>query len=745
MRFGQLNCTAQNCINITHAGGGDYSVQALSARRGNPGEPSRKGPFMSSLNKIATRIIASTIVFVFSMSLAANAAISAKELPPRYREWLQRDVAYIITHEEREAFLKLAADADRDNFIKRFWQIRNPNPGAPTNEFEQEHYRRLAYVDDMFRRDAGTPGWQTDKGRVYILFGEPQQKAVYYGYNMLRPMEIWFYQNGNHPSLPPYFYIVFYKPDSGGDFKLYSPYMDGPEKLVVNNPGTRLGAFQTIDKEAGREVARTSLSLLPDEPVDIDTAQSSLQSDILISQIKNLPNLPMEKDLLNHRRELLESVSHRLILGPEFLNVLTVPFRDPDGVTDINYLLRVQKPEDFTIGQAKDGRYYYNLEVTARVLGSDGKPVFTQKRELSRYFDEAELARLKDKTMAIEGRLPLAPGKYKVEFAVNNKIKQTTFRNETEVVVPVPPASGIFITQPIAFSGAQASQSTSAPFSFREAGVKFSPLVPQQLDLTTNDELNILYQLWAPPADPRVNRGKKLIVEYGYGRPGVAGDSKLIRDEAPRDQFDPSGSMLTGKKIPLADLRPGNYRLVITVIDPDTQQKSFASLNFRVVSTGAATGSWYITGDDIAKSVQDGTMDYERALSYQAQGDQKSGIQWLRKAVERNPQNQAALTKLVDSYFAGQAFSSIADLFARSGITGDTDESTILHIAESLVRTGKPQQAVSLLESALKLKQPSGPLYLALGAYYKQIGDPQKAAEAERKGRSLISAATPIS
>src|SRR5574340_570267 len=129
-------------------------------------------------------------------------------------------------------------------------------------------------------------------------------------------MEIWFYQNA-HPALPPFFPVVFYQPDAGRGYHLYSPYMDGPEKLVTEGrtQGDRVAALQVIDKEEGREVARTVLSLIPDEPVDMEGATTSLMSDVMLSTIKGLANNPFTKDMLNEHRRLLEAVTHRVLLG----------------------------------------------------------------------------------------------------------------------------------------------------------------------------------------------------------------------------------------------------------------------------------------------------------------------------------------------------------------------------------------------------------------------------------------------
>ena len=92
-----------------------------------------------------------------------------KELDSQYRKWLDEDVVYIISPEERSAFLHLATNEEREQFIEQFWQRRNPDPDSADNTFKEEHYRRIAYVNEHF--SSGIPGWKTDRGRIYIMWG----------------------------------------------------------------------------------------------------------------------------------------------------------------------------------------------------------------------------------------------------------------------------------------------------------------------------------------------------------------------------------------------------------------------------------------------------------------------------------------------------------------------------------------------------------------------------------------------
>jgi GWxTD domain-containing protein len=96
-----------------------------------------------------------------------------KELETPYKKWLNEDVAYIITDEERTAFKRLQTDEEREQFIEQFWLRRDPTPDTVENEFKEEHYRRIAYANDHYA--SGIPGWKTDRGRIYIMYGPPDE------------------------------------------------------------------------------------------------------------------------------------------------------------------------------------------------------------------------------------------------------------------------------------------------------------------------------------------------------------------------------------------------------------------------------------------------------------------------------------------------------------------------------------------------------------------------------------------
>jgi len=128
-----------------------------------------------------------------------NAKSLRGELTGPYKKWLDQDVVWIITDEERKAFMLLSNDEERDNFIEAFWQRRDPTPDTEENEFKEEHYRRIAYANEHYA--AGIPGWKTDRGRIYIVFGPPDEIESHpSGGTYQRPME----EGGGETSTYPF-------------------------------------------------------------------------------------------------------------------------------------------------------------------------------------------------------------------------------------------------------------------------------------------------------------------------------------------------------------------------------------------------------------------------------------------------------------------------------------------------------------------------------------------------------------
>jgi tetratricopeptide (TPR) repeat protein len=261
----------------------------------------------------------------------------------------------------------------------------------------------------------------------------------------------------------------------------------------------------------------------------------------------------------------------------------------------------------------------------------------------------------------------------------------------------------------------------------------------QELQLTQGLELKFFYQVWTSSPSGTSRTGKKLEVDYVYGRMGAL-DTKTLHDEIPLEQLDAGGSVLNGKRIPTVDLAPGNYRLVMTLRDPETQAKAYGSLTFGVFSKTSAMPAWDISDEGLSDSIKTGTADFQRASCYLALGDRGHSMEWFQKAYAKNPSSERFSSKLVELYFGRQEYARVTEVYAKSGISESTDEQTIARIAASLDKTGNTRKAVEIMESGTHLKPSSGPLLLGLAEYYRKTGDLQRAGAAEQKGKQLMAA-----
>src|SRR5256885_6002939 len=158
------------------------------------------------------------------------------ELKRAYKDWLEKDVTYIITDEEKKAFKKLATDDERERFIEEFWRRRDPDPDTEENEFKEEYYERIAYANEHFA--SGIPGWKSDRGRIWIMYGKPDERETHpMGGNYDRPS----YEGGGSTTTYPFetwFYRYLAGVGSGIEIEFVDPSGSG-EYRIARNPNEK--------------------------------------------------------------------------------------------------------------------------------------------------------------------------------------------------------------------------------------------------------------------------------------------------------------------------------------------------------------------------------------------------------------------------------------------------------------------------------------------------------------------------
>ena len=144
-------------------------------------------------------------ILIFSLLISSllfsGQKIKEKDLSFRYREFLDF-TRYVIREEEKEVFMQLTSDIDRDVFIKTFWKMRDPTAGTPRNEYKEEHTERFNHANKYFRRSSARKGWMTDMGMIHIILGEPVSKDRFPATKDIYPCEVWYYYGDITKGLP---------------------------------------------------------------------------------------------------------------------------------------------------------------------------------------------------------------------------------------------------------------------------------------------------------------------------------------------------------------------------------------------------------------------------------------------------------------------------------------------------------------------------------------------------------------
>jgi GWxTD domain-containing protein len=395
------------------------------------------------MNKFPLRS-ALLVMLAFSLVLPAVAG-DRPALPERYRKWLDEEVVYIISPLEKDVFLKLKTDGERDLFIDAFWKHRDPNPDSPENEFRTEHERRIEHANRFFGRDTPVPGWKTDRGRIYILLGEPGEIQRFLGRPGVYDCESWFYQGKTDRGLPAAFYLLFFREHGQGAFKLYSPLRDGPQALRPSSsgdPGDYAQALRAL-RDVEPSLAAIAESLVPGEEGDIP-GRPSMASDLLLERIQSLPSRETRDTYARRFLEYKDRVEVEYTANYLDSDSLVKVFKEASGPYFVHYAV---EPRRLSVNQY-EGRYSTTLEVNGRVTTLDGRLVYQFDRNVPLEISEARMAELSLAPFDYHDLFPLVAGDYRLSILLKNEASKEFTSLEKSIRVP-PDGPAPELTQPL--------------------------------------------------------------------------------------------------------------------------------------------------------------------------------------------------------------------------------------------------------------------------------------------------------
>jgi GWxTD domain-containing protein len=371
-----------------------------------------------------------------------GAAGQKKHLPPVYKKWLEEEVVYIISPLEKQVFEKLQTDRERDLFIEAFWRQRDPTPGTTENEFKTEHFKRINYANYYLGRQSPLPGWRTDRGRIHIILGEPNDIQHFESGQETYPAEVWFYQNKAEVGLPPGFNIVFFKEHGTGDYKLYSPTRDGPQAFLASylgSPEDVAGAYRKL-RELEPNLALVSLSLIPGE----DSAafgRPSLSSDLLLQQVESLPEKTIRdqyaQKFLQYKDIVEVEYSANYLDSDSLVKIL----KASPAATCVHYSI---EPAKLSVSQYGD-KFSTTLTLNGSVKDEEGKVIYQFDKTLPISLGDEELKSISRRPYAIYDVFPLIPGSYDLSILLKNEVSKEFSSLERKLIIP-PDESKVWIT-----------------------------------------------------------------------------------------------------------------------------------------------------------------------------------------------------------------------------------------------------------------------------------------------------------
>lgn len=512
-----------------------------------------------------------------------------KELASPYKRWLDEDVVYIISPEERHSFLHLSTNEEREQFIEAFWQRRNPDPDSPENTFKEEHYRRIAYANEHYA--SGIPGWKTDRGKIYIMWGPPDEIDSHPtggnwdrpsdqggGSTSTYPWEGWRYRYLEGAGLGENVELEFVDPTSTGEYHIT---MDPSEKDALlhvpgagltqreamglstkadrfkNTDGTHIGpGVDGMQNTMGHRNEFTSLelyaSIFRPPPVKFKDLEAVVTSRLVRDQVK-----------FDYRYDFLRITSDTVL----------VPITIQIPVRQLSF-------------QEKDGVDSASMNMFARVTSLSGRIVQTFEDTLRADFPVALLQKSLGSSRIYQKAVPLSPGLYRLDIVIKDVNSGNVGVVNTRLAVPRFQEDQLSSSSLILADDIQrVSMKDIGLGQFVLGDVKVRPRMDQSF--TPADSMGVFLQVYNLKVDDNTHKANAS-VQYRVTRDKET--TPMMTFDIPADKLPQRGEELTlENRITLGSLAPGKYKLEVAITDNLTKETITPTAAFTVKPMPAGT------------------------------------------------------------------------------------------------------------------------------------------------------------
>ena len=495
------------------------------------------------------------------------------ELKKAYKDWLEKDVTYVITDEERKAFKKLATDDERERFIEEFWRRRDPDPDTDENEFKEEYYERIAYANEHFA--SGIPGWKSDRGRIWIMYGKPDERETHPsggsydrpsyeggGNTTTYPFEIWFYRYlaGVGSGVE----IEFVDPTGTGEYRIArSP---DEKDAMLNIPGAGL----TLSEQLGLTDKAQRVGGMG----GIGNNNYTREQDSPFSRLQLLADLSRPPQVKFN--DLASAVNTGVIEeNPLNFEVRVDFFRQSDERVITAITIQVENKD--LVFQDSGGLQQARINIFGRITSVAGRRAGVFEDPVITTATAQELSDARGRKSAYQKAVALPPGTYKVDVIVRDVASGAT--GVRHIALPVPKYDPQKLSTSTLVLAARLENMGDRP-AVGQFVIGQAKVIPNVSGIYHRGEpVGVYMQVYNAGIDQTTLR-PSVDVEYALMK-----DGKEVGKQAEdwRGMSDSGQRLTLARLIDTRQLGPGEYELAIRIRDRVSGQALAPAAKFTIV------------------------------------------------------------------------------------------------------------------------------------------------------------------
>ena len=685
------------------------------------GRPAAANFVVGTEEKMMKRALVACCVWLAVAPLAGGDD-RVDRLPQKYRDWLEKEVLYIIADREGDAFLDLESEQEWAAFIAAFWARRDPDPVTPVNELKQEHYRRIDYVNKYFGRESSVPGWMTDRGKMYIILGEPKDREEFTSVPFIYPAELWFYFADKEKGLPA-LYLLFWREHHSGPYRLFNHFLDDVEDLMPIQPyetdDPRREAY-TVLQEINPELAHSAITMRADRGAGVGILQpatSGLDTQMLLSDIYASPSRRVDTryvDAAQNAKGLVETeYIFNYVPNSGMANVLP----GPGGTNFVHYAIEIE-PRHMTLAKDTDKHIYYTtFELRGELTTPDGEEiVYSFTKEPYVQLTESQFQDVASRAFSYRDMFPVVEGSFRFRVVLKNRARTEYTIFETDVDVPQRTEGTRYLGEPMLLYGMgriePSGEEPSEPYrTYRVGFVTFDPNAKRTVAIGNHLMAHIPLE-HVEPNDELLLR----VVSQDEAAPEV------ITEESHRLDFYERPVVV---RIPLNDAPGGRYRLIAELRDAGGTTIASRRADFAISPLVQINRPWALR--DTIEGERLGLVQAVLAEQAIRLGQNEKGGELARRALMNDPNSVPARLMLARFHLDQSRPTDAIRLLepARAQAPGNIE--VLLALGDARLQVRHFTRASELFEAAARIRRPDTSLLNALGLCHSQLGNTEEA------------------